>query len=104
MYSSYLGVPGRGGASDGRPPAQVGMMSAVPAASFSLIVPHPLKAKPASESATMVAIWRGGGGGRGAGQALPFLVEVFGAGRPPPTPPLAPPSGWWETPHFSSLS
>ena len=58
MYSSYLAVPGRGGASEGRPPAQAGMMSAVPPASFSLIVPHPLKAKPASESAKIMAIWR----------------------------------------------
>jgi hypothetical protein len=34
------------------------MASLTPPASFSLIVPHPLKAPPASESAMIVAIWR----------------------------------------------
>src|SRR6266853_5657252 len=58
MNSSYLAVPGRGGASAGRPPAHAGMASLTPAASFSLMVPHPLKAKPASESVASVAIWR----------------------------------------------
>src|SRR6266568_7041241 len=58
MNSSYFEVPGRGGASAGMPPAQCGIASLTPAASFSLMVPHPLSAKPASESATIVAIWR----------------------------------------------
>src|SRR5882724_7606026 len=58
MNSSYFVVPGRGGASAGMPPAQAGMASLTPAASFSLMVPHPASAEPASESATMVAIWR----------------------------------------------
>src|SRR5260370_40093012 len=59
MNSSYFAVPGRGGASAGRPPAHAGMASLTPPESFSLIVPHPLKAPPASESAMIVAIWRG---------------------------------------------
>ena len=43
MYSSYFAVPGRGGASAGMPPAHAGMASLMPAASFALMVPHPLK-------------------------------------------------------------
>jgi hypothetical protein len=58
MNSSYLAVPGRGGASAGKPPAHCGMYSPIPSASFALIVPHPLKAKPAIKIATIVEIWR----------------------------------------------
>ena len=42
MNSSYFAVPGRGGASAGMPPAQCGIASLTPAASFSLMVPQPL--------------------------------------------------------------
>src|ERR1700676_356467 len=58
MNSSYFAVPGRGGASGGRPPAHCGMYSPNPSASFALIVPHPLTAKPAIKIATIVGIWR----------------------------------------------
>src|SRR5687768_10933906 len=41
MNSSYFAVPGLGGASAGMPPAHCGMASLIPAASFSLMDPHP---------------------------------------------------------------
>src|SRR5258708_34452423 len=58
MNSSYLAVPGRGGASDGRPPAQCGRASEIPAASLSLRLLHPPSAHAGSATATIMAIWR----------------------------------------------
>ena len=58
IYASYCGVPRRGGASAGKPPAHCGRVSLTPAASFSLTDAQPPKAKPASASARIVAIWR----------------------------------------------
>ena len=51
-------VPGRGGASAGRPPTNAGMESLTPAASFSLMVPQPLKRQPARATVAIMAIWR----------------------------------------------
>src|ERR1700681_1854530 len=58
MNSSYFAVPGRGGASAGRPPAHCGIASVIPAASFSLMLLHPPKPHAGSATATMVARWR----------------------------------------------
>src|SRR5436190_569098 len=58
MNSSYLAVPGRGGASGGRPPAQWGRVSVIPVASFSLMLLHPPSALAGSATATMMARWR----------------------------------------------
>jgi len=58
MNSSYFAVPGRGGASDGRPPAHAGMESAMPADIFSLIVPQPDSAPSKSAAASSIASWR----------------------------------------------
>src|SRR6201991_2071941 len=43
MNSSYFALPGRGGASAGRPPAQCGRVSLTLAARFALMVPQPPK-------------------------------------------------------------
>src|SRR4051812_50219666 len=84
MNSSYFAVPGRGGASAGIPPAQTGIASLTPAASFSLMVPHPLSAKPASESAMIMAIWRGGVGDEKTVKLIAFMRVGFGARFGPP--------------------
>src|SRR5688500_1546586 len=58
MYSSYFAVPGRGGASAGRPPTAAGMASLAPAASLSLLVPQPARPQPARATVMIVTIWR----------------------------------------------
>ena len=58
MNSSYFAVPGLGGASAGMPPAQCGMASLIPAASLSLMDPHPLRPHEASVTARAMARWR----------------------------------------------
>src|ERR1700730_14560092 len=58
MNSSYLAVPGRGGASAGKPPAHCGIASEIPAASFSLMVPQALRAYADSVTAKRTASWR----------------------------------------------
>src|SRR5258708_39331727 len=95
MNSSYFAVPGRGGASGGKPPAHCGMYSPIPSASFALMLAHPLRAKPAIKIATIVEIWRGRGGDRKRVQFLSFkMMDLGDAPRsrvfrphPPPAPP-----------------
>src|SRR4051794_32587766 len=43
MNSSYFALPGRGGASAGRPPAQCGRVSLMPAPRWAFMVPQPPK-------------------------------------------------------------
>jgi hypothetical protein len=59
MNSSYFAVPGRGGASAGKPPAHCGIASVNPAASFSLMVPQAAAPHAISITATRRARWRG---------------------------------------------
>ena len=69
MNSWYFAVPGRGGASAGKPPSHCGMYSPIPSASFSSMVPQPLRL-PASNA--RVATTRDGG------NELAFVeVEAF---------------------------
>src|SRR5258706_2009274 len=58
MNSSYLAVPGRGGASGGRPPVHCGRVSVIPAASLSLMLPQPPSVHAGSPTAAMMARWR----------------------------------------------
>src|SRR5262245_1971066 len=58
MNSSYFAVPGRGGASAGRPPIAAGMASLTPAAVFSLMDPQPARPLPVRATVTRKMIWR----------------------------------------------
>ena len=58
MNSSYFAVPGLGGASAGMPPAHCGMAPLIPAASFSLMDPHPPRPHDASVTARATTRWR----------------------------------------------
>ncbi len=58
MNASYSAVPGRGGASRGKPPAHCGIASLTPAASFSLMVPQPPSPHAGSVTARTMARWR----------------------------------------------
>src|SRR5712671_5617274 len=58
MNSSYLVVPGRGGASAGKPPAHDGIRSLNPAARFSLMVPQAPRSQARSAMARTIAKWR----------------------------------------------
>jgi hypothetical protein len=58
MNSSYFAVPGRGGASAGKPPAHWGIISPNPAASFSLMAPHALRPHARGATASRMARWR----------------------------------------------
>src|SRR4051794_12247095 len=95
MNSSYFAVPGRGGASPGIPPAQTGIASLTPAASFSLMPAQPLRPIAGSATANNAAIWRRVTGissalqsskvdlrhppSDGWGRPRPRLVRSFGA-------------------------
>lgn len=50
IISSYFAVPGRGGASAGRPPAHFGIRSPIPADRCELMLPHPAKLHATSEA------------------------------------------------------
>ena len=80
---SYFAVPGRGGASAGTPPAQAGMASLTPAASFSLMVPQPLRAQPASATARIVTIWRALIGIEGVATLKRGIWWIYGAETAP---------------------
>jgi hypothetical protein len=57
MNSSYFSVPGRGGASDGKPPAHCGITSLNPEARYPLIVPHPQSPLAMNATAAKTASW-----------------------------------------------
>src|SRR6266568_3026768 len=58
LNSSYFAVPGRGGASAGKPPAHDGISSPNPAARFSLMVPQAPRSQARSATARTIAKWR----------------------------------------------
>ena len=80
MNSSYLAVPGRGGASAGRPPAQCGIASLIPAASFSLMVPQALTPHAGRAMATRTVNWRMVIGICGASQTNDLVTFTYTSG------------------------
>jgi hypothetical protein len=80
MNSSYLAVPGRGGASAGRPPAQCGIASLIPAASFSLMVPQALTPHAGRATATRTVNWRMVIGICGASQPCDLVTLTYTCG------------------------
>src|SRR5260370_42381033 len=80
MNSSYLAVPGRGGASAGKPPAHCGIASLIPAASFSLMVPQALTPHAARATATRTVNWRAAIGIGGASQPHDLVTLIYTSG------------------------
>jgi hypothetical protein len=80
MNSSYLTVPGRGGASAGRPPAQCGIASLIPAASFSLMVPQALTPHAGRTTATRRVNWRMVTGICGASHRYDLVTLTYTSG------------------------
>ena len=84
MNSSYFAVPGRGGASAGKPPSHCGTKSPIPSARLSLTVPQAPRPHESSTSARRVVSGReligiGGAGNGAVGEAI-LALQVSKSG------------------------